>query len=66
MIVVGAVILVVLAGFIYHVLVTLLQLFAVVVGVVLVLGGIAMLIFGRRFWGRRNWNWGPTPPTTDA
>ncbi len=66
MILIGALVLILLSSFIVNVIVTLLELLAVIVGVVLVLGGIAMLIFGRRFWGRRGWSWGPPPQTTDA
>lgn len=52
MILIGAVLLVLLSSFIVSVIITLLELLAVIVGVVLVLGGIAIMLFGRRFWRR--------------
>jgi protein-S-isoprenylcysteine O-methyltransferase Ste14 len=56
MILVGAVVLILLASFIVSVLITILELFAVIVGVILVLGGIAVFLFGGRWWGRRPWD----------
>jgi hypothetical protein len=63
MIVVGVAILVLLASFVVDVLFIILQLLAVIIGIVLVLGGIAMLFFGRWFWGRRSSHW-EQPATT--
>jgi membrane protein YdbS with pleckstrin-like domain len=53
MIVVGAVILIFLAGFIASVIVTLAKLLLVVVGIILVLGGVAALFIGPSLWKRR-------------
>jgi uncharacterized membrane protein HdeD (DUF308 family) len=64
MILVGAVVLIVLGSFLVNVLVTILELLAVIVGIVLVLGGIAMLLFRRRFWRRGPPGWGPPPAST--
>ena len=60
---VGAAVLILLAGFLVSVIVTILELLAVVAGVVLIIGGIAMLLLGGRVWKRRPWGWGPP---TDA
>lgn len=54
MIIVGAVILFFLASFIVGVIVFLLELLAAIVGIVLVLGGIAAIVIGPR-WKRRPW-----------
>ena len=64
MILVGIAALILLASFVVSVIVTLLELLAVVVGVVLILGGIAMLFFGRRMWRRGPWGWGEHPAGT--
>jgi hypothetical protein len=61
---VGVALLILLAGFVVSVIVTLLELLAVIVGVILILGGIAMLIFGRRIWRRGPWGWGGPPAST--
>jgi len=58
MIIVGAIVLVLLAGFILSVIITLLKVLAVVIGIILVIGGIAMIIFGGRWSRRRFWRWG--------
>ena len=64
MILLGAAVLIFLAGFIVNFIVTLLEILAVIAGVVLVLGGIAMLLFGRRAWSRGPWGWnGPRSGT---
>lgn len=63
MIVVGALILILMASFVVNVIVMILELLAVVVGIVLVLGGVAMLMFGRWFLGRGPRNWGPPSST---
>jgi len=64
MIVFGAIILVLLAGFILSVIITLLKVLAVVLGIVLVIGGIAMMLFGGRWRRRRPWRWGSPPSST--
>lgn len=64
MILVGAAVLILLAGFLVSVIVTLLELLAVVAGFILVLGGVAMLLFGRRVWRRRPWGWEGPPSGT--
>jgi uncharacterized membrane protein HdeD (DUF308 family) len=64
MIVIGAVILIVLAGFIVSVIITLLKVLVAVVGIFLVLGGIAMMLFGGRFWRGRRWGWDEHPAST--
>ena len=61
MVLVGAVVLILLASFIVSGIVTLLELLAVIVGIGLVLGGIAMLLFGGRMWRRGPWGWGGHP-----
>lgn len=62
MILVGVAILMVLAGFLVSIIVTVLELLAVLVATLLVLEGIAMLLFGTRVW-RRRWEWGPPTDT---
>jgi uncharacterized membrane protein HdeD (DUF308 family) len=57
MIVLGAIILIFLAGFIVSVIVTLLKALVAVVGMVLLLGGVAMILFGGRWRRRRPWGW---------
>jgi membrane protein YdbS with pleckstrin-like domain len=64
MIVVGAVILIFLAGFIVSVIVTLAKLLLVVVGIILVLGGLAALFIGPRWWKRRPFDWDEHPANT--
>ncbi len=64
MIILGAVILIVLSGFIVSVIITLLKILVAVVGIFLVLGGIALLIFGGRFSGVRRWGWDEHPAST--
>jgi uncharacterized membrane protein HdeD (DUF308 family) len=64
MVVLGAIILVILAGFILSVIITLLKVLAVVIGVVLVVGGIALMLFGGRLWRRGRWGWGSPPSTS--
>lgn len=64
MVLAGLVILILLASFVVSVIFVILELLAVIVGIVLVLGGIAMFLFGRGFrrWGPREW--GPPPAST--
>jgi hypothetical protein len=62
MVLVGLAILVAMWGFIVTVLVTLLQLIAVAIGIILVVGGVAAILFGGRF--RRRVFWGPAPTKT--
>ena len=62
MILVGLAVLFLMWGFIVTVLVTLLQLIAVAVGIILVIGGIAAVLFGGR--RRRRVFWGPAPTKT--
>jgi len=64
MVLAGALILVLLGSFIVSVIVVVLQLLAVIVGIILVLGGIAMFLFGHRFGRRRPWEGGPAPART--
>lgn len=64
MILVGAAVLILLAGFIVSVIVTLLELLAVIVGIVLVLGGVAALVVGPRWWRRRPFDWDEHPAET--
>lgn len=64
MILLGLGVLIIMASFIVTVLVTLLQLLAVFVGIFLLLGGIAIAIFGGRFGKRRREFWGPPPAQT--
>jgi len=64
MIVIGAIVLVLFAGFILSVIMTLLEVLAVVIGIVLVIGGIAIMIFGGRWWRRGPWRWGPPTSST--
>lgn len=63
MILVGLVVLFLLWGFIVTIVVTLLKLIAVAIGIVLVLGGVAMVLFGAR-WRRRRVSWGQSPAST--
>lgn len=55
MILVGVAVIILLSSFIVSVIVTLLELLAVIAGVALIVGGIAMLLFGRRTWRRGPW-----------
>jgi hypothetical protein len=64
MIILGAIILVFLAGFILSVIITLLKVLAIVIGIILVMGGIAMMLFGGRWWRRGPWRWGSPPSST--
>ncbi len=64
MILVGAVILIFLAGFIVSVIVTLAKLLLVVAGIILVLGGIAALLVGPRWRRRRPFGWDEPPAST--
>ena len=64
MILAGALVLVLLSSFIVSVLVTLLELLAAIVGIALVLGGIAMLISGGRDWRGWRWGWNSLPSGT--
>ncbi len=64
MILVGVVVLALMAGFILEVIVTLLKVLAVVIGVTLVLGGIAAILFGKRWERRRRMEWGQEPAAT--
>ncbi len=64
MILVGAVILIFLAGFILSVIVTLAKLLLVIVGIILVLGGIAALTVGPKWWKRRPFDWDEHPAET--
>ncbi len=64
MILLGIGVLIVMSSFIVTVLVTLLQLLAVFIGICLLLGGIAMVLFGSRFAKRRREFWGPPPAQT--
>jgi hypothetical protein len=61
---VGVAILILLASFVVSVIVTLLELLAVIIGVALIIGGMAMLLFGRRMRGRGPWSWGGPPAST--
>ena len=63
LVILGAAILLFLAGFIVHAIVTLIKLLAVLVGFVFVLLGI-FLIVGRRYMRRGPWDWGSSPATT--
>jgi len=64
MVLFGIALLILLASFIVSVIVTLLELLAAIVAVVLILGGIAMFLFGRRMWWRGPWGWGEHPAST--
>ncbi|HYA56689.1 MAG TPA: hypothetical protein VED22_07845 [Nitrososphaerales archaeon] len=64
MIVGGAIILVLLSGFILSAFITLLKVLAVVLGIILVIGGVAMMLFGHRWWERRPERWGSPPSST--
>ena len=64
LILVGIVVLALLSGFIVTIVITLLKLVAVFAGIVLILIGVAMILFGRRWWGRRDARWGPPPAST--
>ena len=64
MILVGAVLLILLSSFIVSVLITILELFAVIVGVILVLGGIALFFFGGRWRRRGSRPWDEHPAST--
>lgn len=63
MIVAGLLILALLAGFIVDFVKTLLQIVAVFIGLILILGGFA-LILGRRWFMRAPWSSGPAPAST--
>ena len=63
MVVGGVAILVLLAGFILKVLVFILDSAAVFIGILLVLGGLALL-FGRKWMRRSGPRWGPSPANT--
>ncbi|MDA4127137.1 MAG: hypothetical protein OK452_08065 [Thaumarchaeota archaeon] len=63
MILVGALVLILLAGFVVNIIVVILQLLAVIAGIFLVLGGIALLV-GGRWWRRGPWDWEQPPPAS--
>lgn len=63
MVLVGLLVLALLSGFIISVIITLLELLAVIIGIILVLGGVATIFFGRRL-GRRSFDWGPPKSST--
>ena len=63
MVLVGVAVLVLLSGFLAKVIVTILELLAVMVGIALVIGGLALLFFRRRTWRRGPWGWGPHTDT---
>lgn len=63
MVLVGVAVLILLAGFVVSVIVTILELLAVLLGIFLVIGGVAVLLFGRRLWRRGRWGWGPPTDT---
>jgi membrane protein YdbS with pleckstrin-like domain len=57
MVIAGVIVLTLLASFIFMVIVLLLELLAVMIGIVLVLGGIAAIAVGPKWWKRRRWDW---------
>ena len=63
MVVAGALILILMASFVVNVIVIILELLAVIVGIVLVLGGVAMLMFGRWSPWRGPQRWEPQTST---
>ena len=64
MMLLGAAVLILLAGFIVQFIVTLLEVLAVIVGAILLLGGLALLILGGRGWRRRPCGWDAPPSNT--
>jgi protein-S-isoprenylcysteine O-methyltransferase Ste14 len=64
MLILGAAILFLLAGFIWSVIVTLLLLLAVMIGIILVLGGIAAIFVGGRWMRRGPWWRDEAPAST--
>lgn len=64
MLVFGAAILFLLSGFLWSVIVTLLLLLAVIIGIVLVLGGIAAIFVGGRWMKRGPWGRDEPPAST--
>ncbi len=63
MILVGAFVLILLAGFVVNIIVVILQLLAVIIGIFLVLGGLVLLV-GRRWWRRGPWDMEQAPAST--
>jgi amino acid permease len=62
MIIVGLAVLILMASFVVSLIWVILQLLVVIVGIILVFGGIAALLFGRRF--RRGGPWDRGSETT--
>ena len=62
MILLGLVVLFLMWGFIVEFVETVLKIIAVVIGILLILGGAAAIAFGGR-WKRRTF-WGPSPTNT--
>jgi multisubunit Na+/H+ antiporter MnhG subunit len=63
LILLGVAILALLAGFIIHIIETLLKLIAVFIGFVLIAAGVALLV-GRRWIRGGAWRWGPPTLST--
>ncbi len=63
MILLGAAVLALLAGFIITIIVTLLKLIAVAIGIILIVAGVALLV-GRRWLKGPPWMWSRPPSST--
>jgi multisubunit Na+/H+ antiporter MnhG subunit len=63
LILVGVAVLVLMGGFIIHIIETLLKLIAVLIGILMIAAGVALLV-GRRWMRGRAWRWGPPTSST--
>ncbi len=59
----GLVILVIMSGFIFTIIVTLLKLLAVFIGIIMIFVGVALAVGSHWMKGSR-WGWGPPPSST--
>jgi hypothetical protein len=63
LILLGVAVLVLMGGFIIHIIETLLKLIAVLIGILMIAAGVALLV-GRRWMRGRGWRWGPATSNT--
>jgi multisubunit Na+/H+ antiporter MnhG subunit len=63
LILLGVAVLVLMGGFIIHIIETLLKLIAVLIGILMIAAGVALLV-GRRWMRGRGWRWGPVTSST--
>jgi len=63
LILLGVTVLALLAGFIVHIIETLLKLIAVLLGIAMIAAGVVLLV-GRRWMRGGAWRWGPLTSST--